>query len=109
MDVEIGFVSLMRVVKTIILVPVRELLHSGHRYFRFRRALRAFSRDLKTATFTQSWVARDLIYGWGNDAWSASEDYLLACLKYALLTDGPMLECGSGLTTIVLGIVGDIF
>jgi hypothetical protein len=48
---------------------------------------------------------RDLIYGWGNEDWSAREEYLMACVRDALASRGPILECGSGLTTIVVGII----
>lgn len=53
----------------------------------------------------ESNVIRDLIYGWGNESWSALDDYLSACVKYATESDGPILECGSGLTTIVAGLI----
>jgi hypothetical protein len=46
-----------------------------------------------------------LVYGWGNELWSAWSEYLAACVEHALTTDGPILECGSGLSTILVGIV----
>ena len=46
-----------------------------------------------------------MIYGWGNEDWSGQHEYLKACLKHALISDGPILECGSGLTTILVGVV----
>jgi hypothetical protein len=45
----------------------------------------------------------DLIYGWGNDGFSAREEFLRACLRHALAQPGSILECGSGLTTILVG------
>lgn len=47
----------------------------------------------------------DLHYGWGNEGWSASQEFLRGCVSYALDGRQPILECGSGLSTIVLGIV----
>jgi hypothetical protein len=47
----------------------------------------------------------DLIYGWGNAGWSAKEEYLAQCIAHALEAPGPILECGSGLTTILLGTI----
>ncbi len=45
----------------------------------------------------------DLITGWGNLAYVTDVDYLAEVARRAAVTAGPVLECGSGLTTIVLG------
>lgn len=49
-------------------------------------------------------LLQDLIYGWGSD-WSALDEYLTECLRHALVCEGPILECGSGLTTILVGAI----
>lgn len=51
-------------------------------------------------------VVADLIYGWGNEAWTALDDYLAGCIEHALTAKGPILECGSGLSTILVGAIG---
>ncbi len=48
-----------------------------------------------------------LIYGWGNRGFSASKEYLRACLNHTMNTDGPVLECGSGLSTILAGAIAE--
>src|SRR5262245_53540627 len=53
----------------------------------------------------ESTVIQDLIYGWGNASWSAGEEYLAECVRQALTLRGPILECGSGLSTIVIGSI----
>ena len=50
-------------------------------------------------------VIDDLIYGWGNESWSATDEYLAHCVSSALTTSGPTLECGSGLSTILMGTI----
>ena len=50
-------------------------------------------------------MIKDLIYGWGNEKWSALEEYLRACVEHASATRGPILECGSGLSTIMIGVI----
>jgi len=40
--------------------------------------------------------------GWGNEGWSGRPAYLEEVVKWAAITPGPILECGSGLTTILL-------
>ena len=52
-------------------------------------------------------VVRDLVYGWGNESWSARGEFLGAVLAHAWKADGPVLECGSGLTTLLLGLVAE--
>lgn len=50
-------------------------------------------------------VLRDLIGGWGNRSMSAWADFIRAFLGCARETEGPILECGSGLSTVLLGLV----
>src|SRR5204863_9399913 len=49
-------------------------------------------------------LAHQLVYGWANEKMSASEEFLQAIFRYASESNGPILECGSGLSTLVLGI-----
>lgn len=42
---------------------------------------------------------------WGNQTWAASLEYVQQMVSHASATKLPILECGSGLTTIVLGLV----
>jgi predicted O-methyltransferase YrrM len=43
--------------------------------------------------------------GWGNKAWSAKSDYLAEMACQSIKTQGPILECGSGLSTLILGLI----
>ncbi len=45
-----------------------------------------------------------LTSGWGNH-YSAHIDYMVAYLRHASQSVGPILECGSGLSTLLLGVV----
>ena len=89
------------------LLPAALSKELGNRYRRlvFRRAMRRFLRDPEECAVTGNRVISDLIYGWGNPLWSALEEYLVACIRCALTVRGPILECGSGLTTLVVGAV----
>jgi predicted O-methyltransferase YrrM len=49
-------------------------------------------------------LAHELVYGWANEKMSASEEFLQVIFRYASESPGPILECGSGLSTLVLGI-----
>lgn len=46
--------------------------------------------------------ARRLSWAWGN-SYAASPAFLTKVAELAAATDGPILECGSGLTTVVAG------
>jgi predicted O-methyltransferase YrrM len=83
----------------------RQYLRAYHRKFIFRRSMRRFCRDPESFMGKNSKNISNLIYGWGNESWSAQEEYIEACLKCAAHSSGPILECGSGLTTILLGVV----
>ena len=47
----------------------------------------------------------ELITGWSNEGYVANLEYLEAVAKSSINTPGPVLECGSGATTILLGIL----
>lgn len=76
-------------------------LRSTHKTIVFGRAIRKFIKDPEKSTYINSPVLSDLIYGWGNE-WSAMHEYLVACIEHAMTTDGHILECGSGLSTILV-------
>jgi hypothetical protein len=79
----------------------------GRRYqqFVFWRAMRRFMRDLpQTSQGFDTQLLSELVSGWGN-SWSAQHEYLSACLEHVRDSDGPVLECGSGLSTILAGAV----
>jgi hypothetical protein len=52
-------------------------------------------------------VLSDLIYGWGNEGASVKHEYASAFIQHTRSADGPILECGSGLSTILLGLVAE--
>lgn len=43
--------------------------------------------------------------GWGNEGFAAQTNYLAEVACRSATTSGPILECGSGLTTILLGLL----
>lgn len=50
-------------------------------------------------------LLESLRYGWGNVGASAGAEYLGRMYKLAMEADGPVLECGTGVSTILLGLV----
>jgi len=96
---------LKSIVKTGLPTSLRMFLRARHRDYVFRRAMRRFVRHPEAAMVSDSNVISDLIYGWGNEGWSAPKEFLIDCLRNALTCNGPILECGSGLTTILIGVI----
>ncbi len=65
--------------------------------------MRRLSKRLWDTDFPQH-ILSDLVYGWAN-SWSVKPEYIAAFLRGAREADGPILECGSGLSTVLLGLV----
>lgn len=67
------------------------------------RAIRRLVRSRAPSKYSTLWT--DAIYGWGNEKWSAEERYLAEVVRAAEAATGSILECGSGLTTLLVGAV----
>ena len=50
-------------------------------------------------------LLRWLEYGWANGGWPATPEYLLETARLAVATKGPIVEAGSGISSIVLSYV----
>jgi len=47
----------------------------------------------------------ELIIGWDNEGYVANLDYLEEVARSSIQTNGNILECGSGVTTVLLGLL----
>jgi hypothetical protein len=70
---------------------------------RLRRALSRI-RQLPEGELPSRELLHELQAGWGNDGFAARYDYLEEVIERAARTSGPILECGSGLTSLLLGL-----
>jgi hypothetical protein len=61
--------------------------------------------DLPLGIVPSRELVKDLLVGWGNEGFAAQTDYLEEVSRQAAKTNGPILECGSGLTSIMLGML----
>ena len=88
--------------------------HLGRRKRQLRAAHREFvlQRTLKRIRSRDDYVplsdhaVEGLLYGWGNE-WSLKEELITELWHRAWHTRGPVLECGSGLSTLLLGIAAE--
>lgn len=98
-------VSPLGIVRAVVPPRVRRWLRQLYGAWRFDVAMRRFAADPEAAVAPGSGVLAELISAWGNTGWSAQEEYLRVCIAQALCSNGPTLECGSGLSTLLLGVV----
>lgn len=75
--------------------PIRALQQHA-RWWAFDRAFRQFRRRPTPALLPL------LSRTWGNAAWSPSPQFLTMAMDQAVRVGGPILECGSGLSTLIL-------
>jgi hypothetical protein len=66
-------------------------------------AVKRLARAKAPSVYSTLWS--DAVYGWGNEKWSADEMYLAEVIRTAETTPGSILECGSGLTTLLMSAV----
>jgi hypothetical protein len=102
---EISMNQLRSVAKSVLPSRIHRTLRKAYRDLVFRRAMKQFLKDPSACAQPGNPVVVNLIYGWGNEGYSALDEYLAVCINRALTTVGPTLECGSGLSTILLGSI----
>src|SRR6476620_11467889 len=71
---------------------------------RLRRAIREISKLPKGQIPTRRMLT-DLLTGWSNEGYAANLEYFEEVAKISVASEGPILECGSGATTVLLGLL----
>lgn len=87
--------------------PSTEIGSLTQREDQLKRLLDELARDATGFAYSRNRVAQ-LVEAWGNRVWGAGEEYVRACILACLETQGPSLECGSGLTTLIAGIIAGL-
>ena len=67
------------------------------------RVVTRLTRAHAPRTISVLWT--DAIFGWGNERWAAEAHYLREVVRSAEKATSSILECGSGLTTLLLGAI----
>src|SRR5688572_6856214 len=67
-----------------------------------RRLLTALEHIVHCGGTPDARLLTRLVRSWGNEAWSASATLLRALLEWLPRSEGAVLECGSGLSSLVL-------
>ncbi len=76
-----------------------------HRQVVLRRTIRHIRRHDEYVPLSDQAV-NSLLYGWGSDC-SLREELITELWHRAWHTRGPVLECGSGLSTLLLGVAAE--
>jgi hypothetical protein len=86
---------------------MKAFLRESHRRLVFRYAFRELRNLIARDCRPDPALLERLRYGWGNEGWSASAHFIRGCIDEAARCDGPILECGSGLTTLIIGAIAE--
>ena len=93
-------VDLKKLVPKSIKQPVKNMLLRRQ----LREAVRAINQ-LPAGQVPDRNQLSELMTGWSNEGYAANLEYLEAVANSSINTRGPVLECGSGATTILLGLL----
>ena len=80
-------------------------LQEMHRQRVFSRAMSQYLDDPMGSLENPDALFGRLVCGWGNESWSALTEYLEACVRHADEARRGILECGSGLSSLLVGAV----
>ena len=97
-----SILDLPRPVKRLIPPQIKRPARSLVLAYTFRQAMRELA-NLPVGEMPSRELLVKLRTGWDNLGWDAKLGYLEEILRRALVTEGPILECGSGMTTFLLG------
>lgn len=89
-----------------VLSPLWQPRTHSDRRVRLESALRLLHRGLRQGSPPPPGLVNVLRRNWGNAIWRADGGFLLAMIEWMQRTRGSVLECGSGLSTLMLAAAG---
>lgn len=95
--------SLTQTAKRLLPRPWKQRLRAYHRDVVLRRCVRRISGAQVMPELSEE-VATALAYGWGNEGMAANTGFLRAVYAHAMRAEGPIVECGAGVSTVALGL-----
>src|SRR5713101_1399012 len=96
--------NMLRGLKQLIPPPLKRAVKETRFKWKLRRAFRRIA-NLPPGQIPTAEMLVDLQIAWGNEGYAARTDFLQEVAERAVITSGPILECGSGLTTILFGLL----
>lgn len=90
--------------KQMVPAPLKRAAKEIHWQMKLRGAIEPIAK-LPVGEVPTLAMVNALQKAWDNDGFAARMDLLMEVAKRAATTSGPILECGSGLTTILMGLL----
>jgi len=92
------------------LIPwrIRNYCNKLYQGWMFPRVFRRFLSTIQAGKVPDPSVYSQLVVAWGNVSFSADTRYLQFCVSQVQAGSGPILECGSGLSTLVVAAVASV-
>lgn len=92
-------------IQDIIPESVRKFLLDTHQSWLWPKVLEEYKKEIEGNRIPSEKLIKKLVYAWGNQGFSAQIDYIKTCINKTINSEGLIFECGSGLSTILLGII----
>jgi glycosyltransferase involved in cell wall biosynthesis len=90
--------------KQFVPAPLKRAAKDWHTQIKLRRAIERIAA-LPVGSVPTPEMLIELQAGWANDGFAARIDLLTEVATRAVNTKGPILECGSGMTTLLMGLL----
>lgn len=94
-------------IQNIIPVSIRKFLLKKHQNFLWPKLLNEYKHVINNNKKPSKELIKKLVYAWGNQGFSAQINYLETCIEKVSNSKNLIFECGSGLSTILLGIIAN--
>ena len=92
-------------VQDILPVSIRRYLLKKYYNYLWPGYFKAYIKVIEAGRLPDEILIRKLVYAWGNQGYSAQINYIQTMLQHALQTSGDIVECGSGLSTLMVGVI----
>lgn len=90
--------------KQIVPAPLKRVAKEMYGQIKLRRAIERIA-SLPLGSVPTAEMLIELQAAWDNDGYAARMDFLSEVARQAAATTGPILECGSGMTTLLMGLL----
>jgi hypothetical protein len=91
-------------IKQFVPKKLKKIARNAHKKLSLQFAIYKLKKLHSHENITES-IVQQLSYGWNNSGWSLSNKAMLNMIKASYSANGTILECGSGLSTLVLGLL----
>lgn len=99
--------QLRNVLSKLVPAPIKNSLRQLHRDHVLRRSVTNVQQRLAASQTLTEELLEEMTYGWNNSGWAANTQLLKALLDEGLQNKQSILECGTGVTTLLFSVITD--